>query len=375
MNIKGNSKYYIGLILLGLAFLIFIYNDSFLYTRPLCKIISVHTETVNEKTGFDGKQSHKEKYYKQVVKGVLLNGSDKGKEVFFTNNYSESQVYDSPLAKGQRVFIDNIHKNKTQLYGSFSGLKRDFYIALPMILMFLLFAAFGKKKGLLTILSLFINIAVFYLVVILYLKGINILALTIPMVLIFTMMLLIFMYGHNYKTYLSFISTCSVLLIIGVLTVITVYFAPAIDYDFMDYLQQPYEPHDAYLIYISQTVICSMGAVTDVVVTVIITLDQVALHKKNTIETREIFKICQNIGDSIVGTMISIMFFTTLAVRIPFFILSMRNGISFLTCLKYHSFFEISRFLSGSIAIVIAIPVSAVIASFYFRRHKEERQC
>ena len=36
------------------------------------------------------------------------------------------------------------------------------------------------------------------------------------------------------------------------------------------------------------------------------------------------------------------------AAAVPFIILSMRNGIAFATILRYHSFFEIARFLTGS---------------------------
>ena len=55
--------------------------------------------------------------------------------------------------------------------------------------------------------------------------------------------------------------------------------------------------------------------------------------------------------------------------------LCMRNGFSFLTVLRYNSFFEIARFLTGSIGIVLAIPVAAFVAvTWYTRGPKGDRK-
>ena len=110
-----------------------------------------------------------------------------------------------------------------------------------------------------------------------------------------------------------------------------------------------------------------MGAVMDVVVTIIITIDEITLNNPG-IGLKSVIRSCRNVGDEIVGTMIAIMFFTNLASGLPFFILSMRNGIALHTIIRYNCFFEIGRFLTGSIAVVLAIPIASFIGIAYYKR-------
>jgi uncharacterized membrane protein len=65
----------------------------------------------------------------------------------------------------------------------------------------------GGRLGILTIFSLVLNMAAFYWVLVLYTKGHNILYMTIPMTVFFTIMLLFFMLGKNEKTLIASIAT------------------------------------------------------------------------------------------------------------------------------------------------------------------------
>ena len=81
------------------------------------------------------------------------------------------------------------------------------------------------------------------------------------------------------------------------------------------------------------------------------------------------------IGDDVVGTMLGIMFFANVAASILFIMLCMRNGFTFMTILRYHSFFELTRFLTGSIGIVLSIPVASLIAvTYYTNRQKKDHR-
>ena len=219
----------------------------------------------------------------------------------------------------------------------------------------------------LTVLSLALNLGCFYIVILLYFKGFNILLLSIPMVIIFAAMLLLFMYGRNIKTLLAFAATVITTTITIIIAIISLKFSDNIDYDFLEYIIEPYDPLDAQNIFLAEILVGCLGAVMDVVVTMIVTIEEITLANPN-IDKKSIIKSCRNVGDEIVGTMIAIMFFTNLASDIPFFILSMRNGIAIRTILRYNYFFEIGRFLTGSIAIVLAIPIASFIGIMYYKR-------
>ena len=67
------------------------------------------------------------------------------------------------------------------------------------------------------------------------------------------------------------------------------------------------------------------------------------------------------------GTMINVLLFVLASGMIPMFILKMNNEIRFITLVRYHISYDICRFLIESIGIVLAIPVSVLIASIIMK--------
>lgn len=350
-------------------------NDYGLYQATIGKVTAVEDTHVKTRTGFDGTHEYEEKYYEQTITAKLMNGAFKGKTVKMTNTYAESTVYDTKYKAGDDVFAESLESssNDGPLIGKVAGIKRDHYVVLVLTLLFGLFLLIDGKKGTLTIFSLVLNMIVFYYMLVLYNHGTNILALSIPMVIFFTAMLLFFMHGISEKTLLSFVATMITVAVTTAIAAIVMKFSE-IDYTFMDYLQQPFDPVDAGYIFLSELLIGCLGAIMDVVVTVIMTVNQMISHTPD-LNSKTLIKSCRNVGDDVVGTMINIMFFTNIAASLPFFILSMRNGIAVLTILKYHVFFELARFLVGSIGVVLSIPISGFLAAYYYKQQRKAKKC
>ncbi|BDF09667.1 YibE/F family protein [Emergencia timonensis] len=350
-------------------------NDYGLYQATIGKVTAVEDTHVKTRTGFDGTHEYEEKYYEQTITAKLMNGIHKGKTVRLTNTYAESTVYDTKYKAGDDVFVESLESssNDGPLIGKVAGIKRDHYVVLVLTLLFGLFLLIDGKKGTLTIFSLVLNMIVFYYMLVLYNHGTNILALSIPMVIFFTAMLLFFMHGISEKTLLSFVATMITVAVTTAIAAIVMKFSE-IDYTFMDYLQQPFDPVDAGYIFLSELLIGCLGAIMDVVVTVIMTVNQMISHTPD-LNSKTLIKSCRNVGDDVVGTMINIMFFTNIAASLPFFILSMRNGIAVLTILKYHVFFELARFLVGSIGVVLSIPISGFLAAYYYKQQRKAKKC
>ena len=354
-------------ILTLVATYFFMENNSFLYEKNIGKVISVKEVTYKTVNGDDGKHTYEEKYIRQSLKIKLLNGEKKGRILLSENRYEKSEVYTVKLSPGDKIFVEKISLQKGQLHGLFGGVKRDTFVILVLVFLFGMFLLIGGKHGILTIFSLILNMAAFYLVLLLYLKGVNLLFTMIPMSIFFTAMLLFFMYGKNKRTYLSFAATIITVLITVIISTVIIYFGGQIDYDFMDYLIMPYSQRDAGFIFISEILVGCLGAVMDVVVTMIMTVDQIS-ETAEAPGRKEFISSCREVGDDLVGTMITLMFFTNIAASMPNIILSMRNGIGFRTILRYNSFFELARFLTGSISVVLAIPISGAIAIYYYRK-------
>jgi uncharacterized membrane protein len=345
-------------------------NDYSLYSRSIGKITDVSEKYAYSRTNRVSENEYTEKYYTQTITAEVKNGKYKGKKVTMKNTYGSSQVYDTKYVKGSSVFIDNIRSDGSGgLTGSPSGVKRDWIIASMLALLTALFLLTGGKEGALTILSLTLNMAAFYLMLVEYTKGHNILIMTIPMTIFFSWMLLFFMYGRGEKTLLSFVSTLISIALTSLIAFLAMHFGGRIDYDFMSYLDQPYEQSDANLIFLSELMIGCLGSVMDVVVTMVATVSEIA-RTGSSLSTKSMTESCRAVGDDLVGTMISLMFFTNIAANIPVFILYTRNGISVPTLLHYNVFFELARFLSGSIGVVLSIFVASAVSIIYYRRKK-----
>ena len=380
MRLKKQTLFKLtALALAALAIIVFVRHDYGLYEQDIATVTHVEERQTDTKTGFDGTYEYEEAYLTQKLTLTLRNGPYKGQQVYAENSCTVSGVYDTRYEEGDDVFVENLTKaaaaedGSPQLTGRVTGLKRDAFVALVLSLLFALFLAVGGKEGALTILSLMLNILCFYWVLSLYLDGVNILLLTAPMAVFFTAMLLFFMHGINRKSLIALAATLCSVAATTLIAWIVLQASGNVDYEFMDYLVQPYEQRDADMIFLSEILIGSLGASMDIVVTITMTVDQITAHNPQ-ISAKELLRSCRTVGDDVVGTMLSIMFFSNIAAAIPFIILSMRNGIAFATILRYHSFFEIARFLTGSIGVVLSIPISALIAVWYYTRSNDSRK-
>ena len=72
------------------------------------------------------------------------------------------------------------------------------------------------------------------------------------------------------------------------------------------------------------------------------------------------------------STMSNVLFFTYLAASLPIFVLAIRNGYSLNNYIRNSFSLEISRFLVGSIGIVMTIPISTFISIKIFKGGKYE---
>ena len=365
--ILKNKKLWI-ILLINIILLVFVYNDSFIYKKTLLKITKETTSYSYEDNNTSG---YKEKYYKQKLKGKILNNDKKGKTVEMKNSFGSSLVYGEKYKKGDIVFIEKIHTSSGSdtLKGNIAGKKRDFYIMLFFLIMLNLLIFVGKKVGILTIASLFFNLSVFIFILYMHNKGYPLLPLLIPGILTVSTVILILISGLNIKTFSSLISTLLTTSIIGVICFLLIKYTSSIDYEFMEYIKEPYTRHDADMIFMGQLLIVGLGAIMDVAITITATASEL-IRRNPEISTKNLIHSCKEVSDDITGTMINIIFFTNLAAGLSFFVLSMRNGISLKSILHYHVFFELSRFFIGGIGILLCIPVTIAISILMFKKRK-----
>ncbi len=359
-------KYTIILVLFIALFLL-VYNDYPLYEETICKVTNVEESFSKSKLNIEG---YEENYYEQNIIATIKNGEKEGRTVHLKNTYAESQVYDEKYSDGDVLFIENLKENQGKIQGTITGVKRDYIMAAIFLLILFLILLIGKTRGKFIIISLIINIAILTFALKLSSTGINFLWLSIPFILIMSTLLLLMTYGFKKESIASITATLLTVTVIGLLSLIVMKFSGRIDYEFMEHLIQPYYQRDANLLFIAEIIIGGLGAIMDIAVTMTSTVKEL-IEQKPEITKDELIASTRAIGDDVMGTMVNVIFFTNIAGAIPFSILAMRNGIPLLTTLKHHAFFEIVRFLTGSIGLILAIPISAIISILILRREKK----
>lgn len=342
----------IGLLIVGV--LILIYNDDFLYKDEILKIKEV--EVVEENTS-SNVLGYEEIHYNKRIKGIITNGENRGEEKEFFIEETFSNIVSERYNVGDRVFIEK---------DDIVGLKRDFQVCLLFAIFIFMMLVVGKLKGYLSIISLIFNIIVFYLGLKLYLKGVNILFLCVIETIIFSISSLFLAGGINKKTISSVICVLITFLVLLFSSLIIVKMTDykGINFNEISYLLVP--PEDIFL---PELLTGALGAIMDVAITISSSIDELISKDKN-ITVLNLKKSVKQIGKDIMSTMCNVLFFTFLCSELPLFVLALRNGISVFNFVSGNFSLELTRFLMGSIGIVLTIPISTYICIKIFKKEK-----
>ena len=343
------------IIILSILINIFMYNNDFLYKTTIMKITSI--ETIKEDSNYNS-LGIEEKYYTKKISGVITNTKDKGKKETVEYEETYSSVTTDKYRVGDKVFIKN---------GEIDNLKRDFYLSIMITLFIVMIFIVGSIKGLLSVLSLVLNILIFYVGLELYFKGVNLLFICIIEAIIFSILSLIISNGINNKTKAAVISTITstLLLLIISFMIIKITNYKGITFNELKFLTVP--PED---IIIPELLLGALGAIMDVAITISSSISEL-IEKKKKITNKELITSSKEIGKDIMSTMINVLFFTYLCSGLPTFVLALRNGFTITNYINNNFNLEITRFLVGSIGIVLTIPITLFISIMIFKKESE----
>ncbi len=361
---KASVKRMLILAILLFAGTIFIWNNHGLYSTPLAKIIEVE-ETLNRtEFGFDNSE---EDYFDQKVTARLMNGEDKGKVISIHNTRSESGVFDENLQKGNDVFVSYDQDNDEW---SLDGVKRDQFLALTSAVFILVVALVGRYRGILSLVSVIINILIFTLVISLYLKGVNILIPSIFAVLIFSVFSILLYCGFRLLTFVAILNTLSglaasmlIMLIVIALTNYDGVWVESLDFLIIE--------TDYRSVFFASLLIGGLGGIMDIAITITSSLFELEENNPE-MTSKELMNSGKNIGRDVMGTMVNVMFFTFLGGSLPIILLSVKNGYRIGDYLTNFATLEIVRFLVGGIGLVVTIPISLYLVIFILQRRRRK---
>lgn len=349
-------------IFLLMAAMVFTYNNYFLYKEDVVKITAVKNEEVYEKEGLNGEV---EKYYNQEITSIIKSGEYKGKSITLNNTCSYSGVKDEGYKKGNYLFV-SLSGSEDKLSANILSVKRDMYVMVLICVFILGIVIFAGKKGVLSIISIIMNIIIFTYALNEYVNGKDILKLCNLMIILFTMISLILASGINKQTVCAIIST-----LISVALIFIIYKITKENFEQPEYMMMEYITNPEHLdhIFMAGVLIGGLGAIMDVAISISVAVNEL-INKDKNISVKNLISSVKEIGYDIMGTMINVLFFTYMCGTIPMLILKIKNGYKFLSIIKFQIPFEIIRFLVGAIGIVVTIPISGFIAITILKKRR-----
>lgn len=350
-------------IFLLMAAMVFTYNNYFLYKEDVVKITAVKNEEVYEKEGLNGEV---EKYYNQEITAIIKSGEYKGKSITLNNTCSYSGVKDEGYKKGNYLFV-SLSGSEDKLSANILSVKRDMYVMVLICVFILGIVIFAGKKGVLSIISIIMNIIIFTYALNEYVNGKDILKLCNLIIILFTMISLILASGINKQTVCAIIST-----LISVALIFIIYKITKENFEQPEYMMMEYITNPEHLdhIFMAGVLIGGLGAIMDVAISISVAVNEL-INKDKNISVKNLISSVKEIGYDIMGTMINVLFFTYMCGTIPMLILKIKNGYKFLSIIKFQIPFEIIRFLVGAIGIVVTIPISGFIAITILKKRRQ----
>lgn len=360
---KGTVIIFIGLIMMSVFSLYFISTNEDLYNKPIAKINSI-TEAKSETTTDNGKI---EQIKNQKVQAIIMNGVYKGKNIEFNNVNSFSQLNDLDLKVKDEVFI-SIQENANQEIASIKilDLKRDNYVVYIANIFVILILIIGGTKGFRSLASVVVNIIVLFTIIELFSKGYDLMILSIIASIIFIVISLLIVSGRNKKTIAAIIGTIAgtfiSMLIAGV--VIKLNNWSGVHFEDIGFLTHPPET-----IFFIELIIGTLGGIMDISISMSSAIKELYDENPN-IEKKVLIRSAREIGQDIMGTMANTLVFAYLSGSIPTIILLLRNGLPITYIININLSLEFMRAITGSIGIVLSIPITIYTSIVILKNHK-----
>lgn len=308
---------------------------------------------------------------KQIAEIKLLKGDLKGEKITVDNMLTGNPNYDIKLKKGMKVIL-HVEKSDDGLMFSVEDIERSGVLVVLGLIFCALLIYVGKEKGLCSLVSICLTcFLIFYLLSPMILTGINPALATLITCLLATLITMYLVGGFNKKSTSAAIGCVLSLLTAGILSYLTVKFASLTGFSDENsmFLYSAHPELDFISIVISTMMLATLGAVMDVGMSIASTINEI-YSVDNTKTVKELFISGMNVGRDIIGTMANTLILVYLGGSLPLILLASNIDMQKFFNLN-QVVTEIASALIGSSAIVICVPITAIVASELVSRIKQ----
>jgi len=311
----------------------------------------------------------------QHLKIEILDGSHKGETMTIRHTIERIMPGYYIFKAGDKLLIRATEDNGKIETVKIQEKVRDTQVYLIVGLFVALLLIIGGIKGLKTLVSLVIAVAmIFFGYIPLIIKGVSpilaSLGISIPVVII----TLIIISGKNIKTFVAIIGTSLGVIISGILAFIFGNFAHLTGLADDSSISLAYIPQFRNLDYkgilFGTILIGAIGAIMDVAISIASALYEINDLDKN-ISKKNMIISGMNIGKDMMGSMSNTLILAYVGTTLHLIILFIVYRIRFTEIINLDSIAtEIIRAMAGSIGLIITIPVTVVIGTAIYKKKK-----
>ena len=315
---------------------------------------------------------------KQLVTVKVLTGNFKGTKRLIENMLTGNPAYDINLTKGNKVVL-HVEPNSDTITTPedvdffIADIKRDNQIFVFTGIFFILLLLIGKKKGLTSIISIISTIAlIFFMLLPMILSGFCPIASAVLTGILSTVITIYLVGGLNSKSSSAIIGTSISLIFAGALSMLAIYFAHLTGFageeNMFLYTARPDLSFTGILS--ASMIISALGALMDTAVSIASTVNEIFETDKS-LSVKQLFKSGMNVGRDIIGTMSNTLILVYLGSSLTLVLLSSNIDMNKFFNLNQVAT-EILSALTGSIAILFCVPITAIIAAYLIKKQQDK---
>ena len=324
---------------------------------------AVVNEIVEDNIQEDGSRIGYQKVMLRVLSGKL-----KGQLIEGTS--FAGYLYGADCTVGMKV-IASISKYEDNASAAVYSYDRSNIIYIFVGLFLLMLWIIGGKKGFKSAIGLvFTFICIIYLFLPILYKGYSPFLSAVIVIILITIVSLYLIDGITKKSISAMIGTIIGVIIAGICAAGFGYVAKISGYNVSEVEELVFVANNTELkvggILFSAILIASLGAVMDVSMSISSTLTEIYNHNKN-IGRVELFKSGINVGRDKMGTMSNTLILAFTGGSINTLILNYAYALKHNQIINmYEIGIEIMQGVSGSIAIILSVPLVSIISSYFF---------
>ncbi len=310
----------------------------------------------------------------QLLEIELLEGPLEGERVELDNPLSGNDFYDIEVSSG-----DNILVMAELSGGEISNLYvqdfvRDTYIYYSVVIFAVALLIVGGLKGIKTILTLGITLfMVFRIMVPMVAQGYNPLWLSVLLASLVALISLSIIGGFNKKSIIAIIGTIGGVIVAGVLALVVGGMANLTGFSSEEAQLLQYTDIgdiDVQGLLFAGIIIGALGAVMDIGMSIASSCYEMKEINPR-IKGEELFRSGLNVGRDIMGTMSNTLVLAYTGTAMPLLLLFLAQDMGFAEIINLDVVAtEVIRAIAGSMGLLVAIPITAMTAGFFYGHKK-----